>query len=219
MQNVEVARTRSFALIGHSSDGKTSLGEALLHCAGAVSELGAVDAKTSHLDHSAEEKERHHTLSCCAFGFDWNDHHLTLVDTPGDPNFQGEGVIALAALDGALLVLSAVDGVKVGTESMFRAAQRAEVPLLAFVNGLDRERANFDAAVESLRALGVNPVVVALPIGQGPELRGVIDLLARRAWLDGREAEIPAELADPPSSAARRPRSGAWTTPAGSRGG
>jgi hypothetical protein len=127
MQNVEVARTRSFALIGHSADGKTSLGEALLHAAGAVPELGSVDARTSHLDHSPEEKERHHTLACSVFGFDWNGHHLSLIDTPGDPNFQGEGAIALAALDGALLVVSGVDGVKVGTESMWRAAEAAGV--------------------------------------------------------------------------------------------
>ena len=193
MQNVEVARTRSFALIGHSADGKTSLGEALLHAAGAVPALGSVDAKTSHLDHTPEEKERHHTLACAVFGFDWNGHHLTLVDTPGDPNFQGEGAIALAALDGALLVVSAVDGVKVGTESMWRAAERVGVPVIAIVNGLDRDRASFDAAVASLRTLDANPVIVGLPIGLGPTLKGVIDLVGRRAFADGREVDIPAE--------------------------
>jgi elongation factor G len=195
MQNVEVAHTRSFALIGHSAEGKTSLGEALLHAAGAVPELGSVDAKTSHLDHSPEEKERHHTLSCSVFGFDWNGHHLTLVDTPGDPNFQGEGAIALAALDGAVLVVSGVDGVKVGTESMWRAAQAAGVPVLAFVSGLDRERSNFEAAVASLRTIDITPVVIALPIGSGAGLLGVIDLVARRAFLGGRDAEIPPEAA------------------------
>jgi elongation factor G len=195
MQNVEVARTRSFALIGHAADGKTSLGEALLHVAGAVPALGSVDAKTSHLDHSPEEKERHHTLTCSAFGFGWNGHHLTLVDTPGDPNFQAEGAIALHALDGAVLVLSAVDGVKVGSESMWRAAERAGIPVLAFVNGLDRERADFERAVESLRTLDANPVVVALPIGHGPQLAGVVDLLRRRAFVGGREAPIPGEVA------------------------
>jgi elongation factor G len=195
MQNVEVSRTRSFALIGHAADGKTSLGEALLHVAGAVPAAGSVDAKSSHLDHSPEEKERHHTLACSVFGFDWNGHHLTLIDTPGDPNFQPEGAIALHAVDGALLVLSAVDGVKVGTESMWRAAERAGVPVLAFVNGLDKERANFAAAVESLRTLDANPVVVALPIGSGPTLAGVVDVLHRRAFVGGREAPIPAEAA------------------------
>jgi elongation factor G len=195
MQNVEVARTRSFALIGHAADGKTSLGEALLHVAGAVPSLGSVDAKTSHLDHSPEEKERHHTLACAVFGFDWKGHHLTLVDTPGDPNFQAEGAVALHALDGAILVVSGVDGVKVGTESMWRAAERAGVPVIAFVNGLDRERADFAAAVASLRTLDANPVVVALPIGVGPKLAGVVDVLHRRAFVDGREVPIPSEAA------------------------
>ncbi len=194
MQNVEVAATRSFALIGHSADGKTSLGEALLRAGGAVSELGSVDAKTSHLDASPEEKERHHTLSSAVFGFDSDGHHLTLVDTPGDPNFQADGAIALGALDGAVLLVSAVDGVKVGTESMWRAAERAAVPVVAFVNGLDRERADFAAAVESLRALGATPVPLVLPIGAGGELRGLIDLLGQRAILEGKPADIPEDL-------------------------
>jgi elongation factor G len=195
MQNVEVAATRSFALIGHSADGKTSLGEALLRTAGAVAELGSVDAKSSHLDFAPEEKERHHTLSSSVFGFDFEGHHLTLVDTPGDPNFQADGAITLFALDGAILLLSAVDGVKVGTESMWRAAERAGVPVIIFVNGVDRERADFAAAVESLRGLDANPVPVALPLGAGPKLSGVIDLIGRRALVGGKETEIPAEAA------------------------
>jgi elongation factor G len=195
MQNVDVAHTRCFALIGHTADGKTSLGEALLHAAGATPSPGAVDAGTSALDYAPEEKERHHTLQCSVYGFDWKGHHLSLVDTPGDPNFQGEGQIALHALDGALLVVSAVDGVKVGTEAMWRASERAGVPLAAFVNGMDRERADFERAVESLRGLGANAVPVALPIGAGAGLRGVVDLLRGRAWLDGREADVPAEMA------------------------
>jgi elongation factor G len=204
MRNVEVSRTRSFALIGHAGDGKTSLGEALLHVAGAVPAAGSVDAKSSHLDHSPEEKERHHTLACSVFAFDWNGHHLTLIDTPGDPNFQPEGAIALHAVDGAVLVLSAVDGVKVGTESMWRAAERAGTPVLAFVNGLDKERADFAAAVESLRTLDANPVVVALPIGSGAQLAGVVDVLRQRAFVGGREAPIPAEVAAAAASARAR---------------
>jgi elongation factor G len=195
MKDFEVARTRSFALIGHAADGKTTLGEALLHVAGAVPSAGSVDGKSSHLDHTPEEKERHHTLACAVFGFDWNGHHLTLVDTPGDPNFQGEGQIALQALDGAVLVVSAVDGAKVGTESMWRAAERAGVPVIAFVNGLDRDRADFEAAVESLKTIDANPVVVALPIGRGAALGGVVDVLRRRAFVGGRAAPIPGEVA------------------------
>ena len=92
MTDVEVARTRrSFALVGHAGDGKTSLGEALLHAAGATPTLGRVDDGSSVLDHWPEEKERRHTLTSHVFGFDSTGQHLTLVDTPGDPNFQGDG--------------------------------------------------------------------------------------------------------------------------------
>jgi elongation factor G len=193
MHNVGVAQTHNFALVGHTSDGKTSLGEALLHAAGAVPTAGSVDAGTSHLDHTPEEKTRHHTLSSSVYAFDWSGQHLTLVDTPGDPNFQGDARIAVHALDGAILVLSAVDGVKVGTESMWRACEAAGVPVLAFVNGCDRDRANFAAAVESLAQLGARTVPIALPLGSGPQLKGVIDLVSMRAVVDGKPVEIPAE--------------------------
>jgi elongation factor G len=189
MGHVDVANRRSFALIGHAGDGKTSLGEALLHAAGATSELGSVHDGTSVLDSGPEEKERKHTLSSAIYSFDWQGFHLTLVDTPGDPNFQGDGQVALAALDGAIVVVSAGDGIKVGTESMWRAARRWDVPAIAFVAGMDRERADFAAAVESLGKLeGAKPIAVCLPIGAGEEFRGVIDLVRPGA-------DVPAERA------------------------
>jgi len=204
MQNVDTGNTRSFALIGHTADGKTSLGEAFLHEAGATSALGKVDDGSSVLDHTPEEKERHHTLTSSIYGFGWNDLHLTLVDTPGDPNFQGDGQVALHALDGAILVVSAVDGTQVGTESMWRASERAGTPLVAFVNSIDLDRADFQAAVESLRRMGANPVEVVLPIGTGSDLEGVIDLLQMKATVGGRQADIPGELADEAESARQR---------------
>ena len=96
MKNVQVDHTRNFAIIGHSGDGKTSLGEAILHRAGATSELGRVDQGTSVLNYMPEEKSGHHTASITShvYAFDWRDHHLTLVDTPGDPNFAGDGELA-----------------------------------------------------------------------------------------------------------------------------
>ena len=142
MQNIDTRNTRNFALIGHTGDGKTSLAEAFLHVAGATSTLGKVDDGSSVLDYTPEEKERHNTLTSSLYGFGWNDLHITLVDTPGDPNFQGDGQVALHALDGAILLVSAVDGTQVGTEGMWRASERAGTPLVAFVNGVDRERAD-----------------------------------------------------------------------------
>ena len=107
MKDVPVRDTRNFALIGHAGDGKTSLGEALLHRAGAIQTLGRVDQGTSHLSYLPEEKERHHTLTSSVYAFDWSGNHLTLVDTPGDPNFIPDAEITVPALDGAVCPLIA----------------------------------------------------------------------------------------------------------------
>jgi elongation factor G len=196
MKNVGVRDTRNFALIGHAGDGKTSLGEALLHRAGATKDLGSVDRGTSVLSPLPEEKERHHTLASHFYAFDWSGRHITLVDTPGDPNFLADGEIELPALDGAVLVVSAVDGAKVGTERMWRSAGLAGDACIAFVNGLDKERANLAGALESLRKIGAKPVLMALPIGQEKELRGIVDLLEMKALTPAGEGEIPSELAE-----------------------
>jgi elongation factor G len=196
MKNVKPSETHTFALIGHAHDGKTSLGEAILHVSGARPTLGRVADRSSCLNHLPEEKERQHTISSSIYAFDWNGRHLTLVDTPGDTNFQAEGRIALHAMDGAVLVVSAVGGAKVGTARMHAAARALSLPMLAFVSGIDRERADFDAALASLGALGTSPVALTLPLGLEADARGVIDVLHRRALTPAGEAEIPADLAD-----------------------
>lgn len=204
MKDVEVRNTRNFALIGHSGDGKTSLGEALLHRAGATVQVGDVEKGTSVLNFLPEEKERSTTITSSIYAFDTGDVHCTLVDTPGDPSFLGDGQIALHALDGAVLVVSAADGAKVGTERMWRSARSAGAAVLVFANGLDRERADLDAAVESLRKLDVNPALLTLPIGIHESLRGVVDLVRRKAVYPDREEDVPAELADAVSAARER---------------
>jgi elongation factor G len=201
MKNVKVSDTHNFALIGHSGDGKTSLGEAILHVAGATHSLGSVTEGTSTLNYLPEEKERNTTISSSIYGFDWNGKHFTLVDAPGDSNFQADGRIALQGLDAGVLVVDAVGGAKVGTQRMFSCCRERGVPLLAFVNGVDRERADFDGAVESLRALEASPAVVTIPIGAESSLSGIVDLLRMKAVSAGAEAEIPGELSDAAAAA------------------
>jgi hypothetical protein len=134
MKDVAAADTRNFALVGHSTDGKTSLGEAILWKAGAIAALGNVTAGAAALTTLPEEKERQGaSVSTAVYGFDWQGRHLTVIDTPGDPNFQSDGQIALQALDAAVLVVSAVDGAKVGTDACGR---NLGLPMLAFVNGM-----------------------------------------------------------------------------------
>ena len=188
--------TRNFALIGHSGDGKTSLGEAILHKAGATPAAGDVTGGTSVLNHLPEEKEGGHTatISSAIYSFDHDEVQLTLVDTPGDPNFQPDGLIALQALDAAIAVVSAVDGSKIGTEKMLGAA--GDLALLAFINGMDRERADFDAAVASLGSIGRTPVPIAIPLGAESGFRGVVDLIGGQLFTDAGPAPIPSEFAD-----------------------
>jgi elongation factor G len=196
VKDVTPSDTYNFALVGHSGDGKTSLGEAILHVAGATHTLGSVTDGTSVLNHVPEEKERHTTITSSLYGFDAGGRHFTLVDTPGDSNFQADGQIALQALDGAVLTLSGVDGAKVGTDRMFRFCRERDVALIAFVNGLDRDLADFERAIESLRGMEANPVVVTLPVGSGPSFDAVIDLLEMKLYRGGQAEEIPAEHAD-----------------------
>jgi len=197
MQNVQIGNTRNFALIGHSGDGKTTLGESLIHVAGVVDAAGRVDDDSSVLNYLPEEKNGHTaSVTSHVFGFDHSDHHLTLVDTPGDPNFQGDGKIALQALDAAVLLVSAVDGPKAGTEKMLRAAQQARMPVMAFMNGFDREEADLDRTLGMLQELEVTPVPIAFNIGKADALEGVVDLIRMEAVRRGVRSPIPDDLQD-----------------------
>jgi len=196
VKNVAVEDTRNFALIGHSGEGKTSLGEAILHCSGACPTLGKVNDGTSVLDYLPEEKASHTTISSHVYAFDHAGTHFTLIDTPGDPSFSGDGQIALAALDGAVLVVSAQGGVKVGTEQMWRAAEAMDVPTIAFVNSIDHERADFGAAMESLREMGAKPVALSIPAEKGGSADAIIDLLSMKMLKTGGAGEIPGDRLD-----------------------
>ncbi len=200
-----VETTRNFALIGHAGDGKTSLGEALLVKAGVLPHAGDVRQGESALTTLPEEKDHDgSSLAPAIYEFECGGHAIYLVDTPGDPNFQAGGLVALHALDGAVLAVSPTDGVKVGTERMWRAARELDLPVIAFVGGMDRERADFAATLESLAKVEMQPAVVTIPIGAGDDFSGVIDLLAMRAEGPGGAIDIPAEQQDEAQAARQR---------------
>src|SRR5688572_28033548 len=196
MKDIKVSDTHNYAIVGHAHDGKTSVGEAILHAVGATPALGSVAAGTTVLNPLPEEKERKTTMTSSVFSYDAGGKHFSLVDTPGDSNFAGDAQIVLQRLDGAVLVVSAVDGARVGTDRSYRFCRDHGVLMVAFVNGLDRERASFDAALESLTALGAKPVTLTLPIGEHEGFSGVVDLWTGRAHTAAGAGDPPAELAD-----------------------
>ncbi|HEY9558652.1 MAG TPA: elongation factor G [Acidimicrobiales bacterium] len=196
MPFVSSEKIRNVALVGHSGAGKTTLAEALLHRAGAISRIGRVEDGSTVCDHDPEEQRRGISLSLAVAPFDWKGHKVNLLDTPGYADFMGDVIAALRVADLAVLVVSAVDGVEVQTEAVWREAARLGVPRMVVVNKLDRERASFERTLDQLRErLGAGIAPVELPIGAESGFTGIADLLTDTAHIY--EGGVPREEAIP----------------------
>ncbi len=183
MKVFDAAGIRNVALVGHSGAGKTQLASALLFDAGAVNRFGKVDDGTTVTDYDEEAIARKHTLAASLAWFEWNRHKINLIDTPGMGNFLSDARAAMRVAESALVVVDAVAGVQVSTEKVWANAEEFELPRLIVCNRLDRERASLDRAIESMRtALGRNCVAVQLPIGEERDFKGVVDLVAMKAY-------------------------------------
>jgi elongation factor G len=195
-------RIRNVALIGHRGSGKTSLAEALLYEAGVVNRLGRVADGSTVFDFEPDEQEREMSIDATVASFEYGDRKINLIDTPGDPSFIADTLGALRVVDAAVVVVNAVMGVEVHTERLWDRARQEGLARLVFVNMLDRERADFFRALESLKAaFGAHAVATEIPIGAEHDVRGVIDLIDMKAFTyegEGRgsavESEIPEDL-------------------------
>jgi elongation factor G len=177
-------KIRNVALVGHGGSGKTSLAEALLFVAGATTRLGSVDQGTSILDYDPEEQARKISLGLAVASLDWNGHKINVIDTPGYADFAGEARAALRAADLALFVVSAVDGVEVGTELMWRVAAEEGIARAVFITKLDRERASYDRTLAQLReAFGKGIAPIQVPVGEEHDLRGLARVVSGRVYL------------------------------------
>ncbi|MHB8458240.1 MAG: GTP-binding protein, partial [Acidimicrobiales bacterium] len=178
MGNVPSGKIRNVALVGHGGSGKTSLVEALLHCAGVIARPGRVEDGSTVSDFEPEEQKHGISISLALAPLDYGDIRINVIDTPGYADFVSEVEAALSVADLAILVVSAVEGVEVQTEVAWRLAQRRNLPRLIFVNKLDRERADFERTLEQLRNLfGAGVAPLELPIGKEASFCGVADLL------------------------------------------
>ncbi|NLW06750.1 MAG: elongation factor G [Clostridia bacterium] len=198
---------RNVGIVAHGGSGKTSLAEALLFNAGATKRLGKVDEGNTVTDYHPEEIKRKVSINTSLAIAEWQKHKINLLDTPGYSDFFGDVLAALRVVDSLLVVISAVDGVKVQTEIVWEEAdKRNKMPRLVYINKMDRENANFHKVIDSMREkLSGNIVPLQLPIGAAETFSGIIDLLEQKAYTydkNGNEKEtaIPAEYNDEAAS-------------------
>jgi len=192
------ANIRNVALVAHHGVGKTSIAEAMLFQAKATNRIGKVSDGSTMLDHSPEEISRQMTIDLGLAQFEFQGHKINLLDTPGYADFVGDVYSALRVADSAILVLRAAAGVEVGTEVVWEVLKQEKSPLLVVVNMMDKEHANFIAAVKSCHdRLGLNAVPAQLPIGEAEKFHGVVDLIENKAWTfagkgaDEKSTEVP----------------------------
>ncbi len=173
---------RNVALVGHGAAGKTTLVDALAFVAGSSKRHGSIQEGTTLTDYSADEIERKHSISLGLAFAEWMDCKINLLDSPGFLDFLGEATAALHSADAAVVVLNATGGVEVGTEKVWEICDRLHLPRLIFVGQMDRERANFERVFDDVKThLSPKVVPVEIPIGNGADFHGIINLLTDEA--------------------------------------
>jgi elongation factor G len=200
-----IENVRNIGIAAHIDAGKTTTTERILFYTGKKHKIGAVDDGTAEMDWMVQERERGVTITAAATTCFWQEHAIHLIDTPGHVDFTVEVERSLRVLDGAIALFCAVGGVEPQSETVWRQAERYDVPRIIFVNKMDRVGANFTRVLEMMQEqLGANPLPLQLPMGEGTDFAGVIDLVTQRAmrW-DATdlgqtyvEAEVPPEFQD-----------------------
>ena len=200
-----IERVRNIGIMAHIDAGKTTVTERFLYYSGRIHRMGEVHDGEAQMDWMVQEQERGITITSAATTCFWNDYRINIIDTPGHVDFTVEVERSLRVLDGAVAVFDGVAGVEPQTETVWRQANKYNVPRLCFINKMDRLGADFYAALDSIRdRLEANTAVLQLPIGAEGHYKGVIDLVTMDAlvWLDEELGakwevqEIPADLRD-----------------------
>jgi elongation factor G len=202
---VDLARVRNIGIMAHIDAGKTTTTERILYYTGINYKIGEVHEGGATMDWMEQEQERGITITSAATTTSWRDHTINIIDTPGHVDFTVEVERSLRVLDGAVAVFDAVAGVEPQSETVWRQADKYDVPRICFVNKMDRVGAEFHRCVEMIISrLGATPAVVQLPLGVEADFRGVIDLVRMKALVWHTEdkgatydtEEIPADHAD-----------------------
>ncbi len=197
-------KTRNIGIMAHIDAGKTTTTERVLFYTGRIHKMGEVHEGAATMDWMVQEQERGITITSAATAAEWRGHRINIIDTPGHVDFTVEVERSLRVLDGAVAVFDAVAGVEPQSETVWRQADRYEVPRICFINKMDRIGANFYAAVTSIRdRLGAHAVPIQLPIGAESDFKGMVDLVNEEAVIytddlgtTSRRAEIPESMSE-----------------------
>lgn len=204
-KEADLGLLRNIGIMAHIDAGKTTTTERILFYTGKIHKIGEVHDGTATMDWMVQEQERGITITSAATSCQWKKNPINIIDTPGHVDFTVEVERSLRVLDGAVAVFDGVHGVEPQSETVWRQADRYNVPRIAFINKLDRVGASFDESIETMKErLKANPIAINIPIGVEDQFSGVVDLLTMQAftWKDGSDGhefetiEIPANLKD-----------------------
>src|SRR5512136_138263 len=179
---LDLKRVRNIGVIAHIDAGKTTTTERILYYTGMVHRIGEVHDGAATTDYMDQERERGITITAAAVTSHWRDCQINLIDTPGHIDFTAEVQRSLRVLDGGVVVFDGVAGVEPQSETVWRQADRYQVPRICFVNKMDRTGADYWRTLRSIvKRLGANPVAVQVPIGAEANFCGVVDLIEEKA--------------------------------------
>ena len=202
MKQFQSSDIRNFAIVGHGTSGKTCLAEAMLKLGGETNRLGTIEDGSTTSDYHPGEKSRQISIHATPLHMEWMDKKFNLIDTPGYSDFIGEAIGSLSVVDLAVITIHAVNGVEVGTETMWNHATKLGIPKMLVVNGIDREHTRFDTILAQVRSrFGNNVFPMQLPVNEGPGYNQNVDVLRTKLisyQADGSgqmtEGELPDEL-------------------------
>ena len=204
IRSFPLERIRNIAIIAHIDAGKTTITERILYYTGRTYKIGEVDEGTAVMDWMKQERERGITITAAATTCYWQNHRINIIDTPGHVDFTAEVERSLRVLDGGVVVFDGVAGVEAQSETVWRQADRYNVPRICFINKMDRIGASFNRSLSMIEErLQAKPLPIQLPLGSEASYEGIIDLIENKAWrFDGSPDSEPLEVAIPESELA-----------------
>ncbi len=197
MKEYDMKKIRNLLFIGASGAGKTILAEQIFHLTHSTTRMGKIDEGNTVMDFDPEEAAKKMSLGLSIGFLNYKDHKLNILDAPGSPDFIGDAIVAIPAVENALIVANAAGGFEVGMELAIEQIEHRKMGKVILVNRMDNEHADYDKTLEAIAEnTGIKPIKVHIPIGKEGSFEGVVDVIRQKAIRPSGESEVPSELAD-----------------------